>query len=72
MRLRRVQLLEWKYFLMSSTHLEEFCEWVYDKRRMCYGEEEFRVTMLTDRCIDSTNLEYSREGHMDKITYNPV
>ena len=57
---------------MSSTHLDEFCEWVYDKRRMCCGEEEFRVMMLTDQCIGSQNLEYSREGHMDTITYNPV
>ena len=31
-------------------------------------EAEFRVTMLTDPCIDSSHFKYS----MDAITYNPV
>ena len=66
--LRRVQLLGRRYFMMSSTHLDEFCEWVHDKRRLCCDEAEFRVTMLTDPCIDSSHFKYS----MDAITYNPV
>ena len=53
---------------MSSTHLDEFCEWVHDKRRLCSDEAEFRVTMLTDPCIDSSHFKYS----MDAITYNPT
>ena len=66
--LRRIQLLGRRYFMMSSTHLDEFCEWVHDKRRLCCEEVEFRVTMLTDLCIDSSHFKYS----MDAITYNPV
>ena len=53
---------------MSSKRLDEFCEWVHDKRRLCCDEAEFRVTMLTDPCIDSSHSKYS----MDAITYNPV
>ena len=66
--LRRVQLLGRQYFLMFSTHLDEFCEWVHDKRHLCCDEAEFRVTMLTDPCIDSSQFKYS----MDAISYNPV
>ena len=54
--------------MMSSTHLDEFCEWVHDKRRLCCDEAEFSVTMSTDRCIDSSRFKYS----MDAITYNQV
>ena len=49
---------------MSSTHLDEVCEWVHDKRRLCCDEAEFRVTMLTDPCIDSSYFKNS----MDAIT----
>ena len=37
--LKEVQLLGKNYFLISSAHLDTFCEWVYRKRSMCTSQE---------------------------------
>ena len=37
--LKEVQLLGKKYFLISSAHLDTFCEWVYRNRSMCTSQE---------------------------------
>ena len=36
--------------------------WVHDKRRLCCDEAEFRATMLTDPCIDSSHFKYMQYG----------
>ena len=30
-----LQVLEKTYFLMSASHLDNFCQWVYDTRKLC-------------------------------------
>ena len=37
--LKEVQLLGKNYFLISSAHLDTFCEWVYRNRSMCTSQE---------------------------------
>ena len=36
---REVQLVGKTYLLISSAHLDTFCEWMYRKRSMCTSQE---------------------------------
>jgi len=69
-----LQLLEKTYFLMSALDLDNFCQWVYDTRKLCLDRD---ITCLLSfngehAITHSPCLKVVNEEKVDTISYLPV
>ena len=71
--LKSVAVLGSTYFLMSSSDLDDVCQWVTDKRSYFCGKQ-FTVDGLFERTEQCAGLSYqiAEEQHINMISYIPV
>ena len=66
-----LQVLEKTYFLMSASDLDNFCQWVYDTRKLCInGDITCLLSFNGEHAI--TPLKVVNEEKVDMISYVPV
>ena len=66
-----LQVLEKTYFLMSASDLDNFCQWVYDTRKLCLnGDITCLLSFNGEHAI--TPLKVVNEEKVDMIRYLPV
>ena len=68
--LKSVAVLGSTYFLMSSSDLDDICQWVTDKRSYFCGKQ-FTVDGLLEQCASLT-CQIVEEQHINMISYIPV
>ena len=71
--LKFVAVLGSTYFLMSSSDLDDICQWVTDKRSYFCGKQ-FTVDGLLERTEQCASLscQIVEEHHINMISYSPV
>ena len=66
-----LQVLEKTYFLMSASDLNNFCQWVYDTRKLCLNGGIIGLLSFNgEHAI--TPLKVVNEEKIDMISYLPV
>ena len=69
-----LQVLEKTYFLMSASHLDNFCQWVYDTKKLCLnGDITCLLSFNGEHAITASScLKVVNEETVDMISYLPV
>ena len=69
-----LKVLEKTYFLMSASDLDNFCQWVYDTRKLCLnGDITCLLSFNGEHAITpSSCLKVVNEEKVDMISYLPV